>query len=233
VTTTPPHSECRPRFANRIGLDGRAPLAQAKSSAKVSSFLEMSSGSVPRRALTRSALGSDFLSEALATEAVRVKPRLRGVSHQVAFFLALPLGVALTFEADTFRGRVAAIVFGASVAAMFGASGLYHRVTWSSARRRLWVRRLDHAGIFGLIAGTYAPFGLLVLRGDWRLVVLSIVWAGTALAVLLKITENPLRAGHPQALPKWSTSPQATTEVPDLQVLQADARTRTGPLHYE
>lgn len=127
-------------------------------------------------------------------EAVRVKPRLRGVSHQVAFFLALPLGVALTLEADTFRGRVAAIVFGASVAAMFGASGFYHRVTWSSARR-LWVRRVDHAGIFGLIAGTYTPFGLLVLRGDWRVVVLSIVWAGTALAVLLKFIWV--------AAPKW------------------------------
>jgi hemolysin III len=125
------------------------------------------------------------MSEALAMEAVRVKPRLRGVSHQVAFFLALPLGVALTLEADTFRGRVAAIVFGASVATMFGASGLYHRVTWSSAQC-LWMRRVDHAGIFGLIAGTYTPFGLLVLRGDWRLVVLSIVWAGTALAVLLE-----------------------------------------------
>jgi hemolysin III len=113
----------------------------------------------------------------------------------VAFFLALPLGVAVALEADTFRGRVAAIVFGASVAAMFGASGLYHRVTWSSARRRLWVRRVDHAGIFGLIAGTYTPFGLLVLRGDWRLVVLSVVWAGTALAVLLKFIWV--------AAPKW------------------------------
>ena len=128
-------------------------------------------------------------------EAVRVKPRLRGVSHQVAFCLALPLGVALTLEADTFRGRVAAIVFGASVAAMFGASGFYHRVTWSSARGRLWMSRVDHAGIFGLIAGTYTPFGLLVLRGDWRLVVLSIVWAGTALAALLKFIWV--------AAPKW------------------------------
>lgn len=128
-------------------------------------------------------------------EAVRVKPRLRGVSHQVAFFLVLPLGVALTLAADTFRGRIAAIVFGASVAAMFGASGFYHRVTWSSAGRRLWMRRVDHAGIFGLIAGTYTPFGLLVLRGDWRLVVLSIVWAGTALAVLLKFIWV--------AAPKW------------------------------
>src|SRR5438128_8981556 len=68
---------------------------------------------------------------------------------------------------------------------MFGASALYHRPTWTPARRR-WLRRLDHAGIYGLIAGTYTPFGLLVLDGGWRLVVLAIVWSGTAAAVLLR-----------------------------------------------
>jgi hemolysin III len=114
-----------------------------------------------------------------------VKPRLRGLSHEIAFFLALPLGVALALEADTSTGRAAAIVFAASVAAMFGASSLYHRVDWPE-KRRLWMRRLDHAGIYGLIAGTYTPFGLLVLRGNWRVVVLAIVWSGTAAAVLLK-----------------------------------------------
>jgi len=124
----------------------------------------------------------------------RVKPRLRGLSHEIAFFLALPLGVALILEAHTPRGRAAAIVFATSVAAMFGASGLYHRVDWPDARR-LWMRRLDHAGVFGLIAGTYTPFGLLVLRGDWRVVVLAIVWSGAAAAILLKLVWV--------AAPKW------------------------------
>jgi hemolysin III len=115
----------------------------------------------------------------------RVKPRLRGLSHELAFYLALPLGVALVLEADTTRGRAAAGVFAASVAAMFGASGLYHRVEWSDTAR-LWMRRLDHAGIYALIAGTYTPFGLLVLRGNWRVVVLAIVWSGAAASVALK-----------------------------------------------
>ena len=115
----------------------------------------------------------------------RVKPRLRGLSHEIAFYLALPLGVALVLEADTGRGRAAAGVFAASVAAMFGASGLYHRVDWTD-KRRLWMRRIDHAGIYGLIAGTYTPFGLLVLRGNWRVVVLGIVWSGAAASILLK-----------------------------------------------
>ena len=113
------------------------------------------------------------------------KPRLRGISHALAFVASLPLGLALVLEADTGRALVAASIFAASVAAMFGASALYHCIDWPQARRR-WLRRLDHVGIYGLIAGTYTPFGLLVLRGHWRPVVLGIVWSGALAAVLLK-----------------------------------------------
>jgi hemolysin III len=105
--------------------------------------------------------------------------------HQLAFFGALPLGAALVLIPDTVRGRAAAIGFAASVAAMFGASALYHRITWSPPARR-WVRRVDHAGIYVLIAGTYTLFGLLVLRAAWQVVVLTIVWAGTAAGILLR-----------------------------------------------
>ena len=71
------------------------------------------------------------------------------------------------------------------VVAMFGASALYHRFTWSPATR-LWLRRLDHAGIFGLIAGTYTPFGLLVLEGYWEFLLLGIVWTGALAAIVFK-----------------------------------------------
>jgi hemolysin III len=113
------------------------------------------------------------------------RPRFRGVSHRIAFFLTLPLAAVIALEVDTTAGRVAAIAFGTSVAAMFGASALYHTVTWTDAKRR-WLRRLDHAGIYALIAGTYTPVGLLVLNGNWRLAVLGIVWIGAATAIALK-----------------------------------------------
>lgn len=113
------------------------------------------------------------------------RPRFRGVSHRIAFFLTLPLAVLLALEVDTSAGRLAAIAFGTSVAVMFGASALYHTVTWTEAKRR-WLRRLDHAGIYALIAGTYTPVGLLVLTGNWRLAVLGIVWVGAATAIALK-----------------------------------------------
>jgi hemolysin III len=120
-----------------------------------------------------------------ALELPKAKPRLRGVLHQVAFFVAVVVGVLLVVYADGARASLAAAVFAGSVAAMLGASALYHRVTWS-VRARPWMRRLDHAGIYLLIAGTYTPVGLLTLRGTMREVVLAIVWSGAAAAILMK-----------------------------------------------
>jgi hemolysin III len=115
-----------------------------------------------------------------------VRPLLRGVSHQYAFFVAVAFGVALVVAAEGARARLSAAVFAASVATMFGISALYHRVTWEP-RARTWMRRLDHAAIYLLIAGTYTPFGLLVLEGAWAVTVLAIVWTGAAAAIALKL----------------------------------------------
>jgi len=116
----------------------------------------------------------------------RVKPRLRGVFHQWGFVVAIPLGVWLVLSADGTRARVGAAVFASSVVLMLGASALYHRPNWSP-RRRVWLRRLDHAGIYCLIAGSYTPVGLLVLHGAWQTVVLAIVWSGCALAIFIRL----------------------------------------------
>jgi hemolysin III len=121
----------------------------------------------------------------LAT-ASAVRPLLRGVLHQAAFAVAIVAGALLVAGADGAERSVAAAVFAGSVAAMLGASALYHRVTWSP-RMRPWMRRLDHAGIYALIAGTYTPVGLLSLHGPLQPTVLAIVWAGTAAATVLKL----------------------------------------------
>lgn len=114
------------------------------------------------------------------------RPRLRGVSHQYAFFAALAFGALLVAGASGASERAAAAVFAGALAAMFGVSALYHRVTWRPRTRR-WMRRLDHAAIFLLIAGTYTPFGLLALSGAWRWTVLPIVWGGALAAIVLKL----------------------------------------------
>jgi hemolysin III len=114
-----------------------------------------------------------------------VKPRLRGVLHEGAFFVSLAVAPLLILSADATRSRVAAAVFAASVATCFGASALYHRVTWSPPVRR-WMRRADHAGVYLLIAGTYTPVSLLVLDGMWGRVILLVVWAGALAAIVVK-----------------------------------------------
>jgi hemolysin III len=117
--------------------------------------------------------------------AARAKPLLRGVLHQVSFFVALAVGALVVAFADGTRATVSAAIFAASVVAMLGASALYHRVTWSPTVRP-WMRRIDHAGIYVLIAGTYTPVGLIVVHGVLRNIVLVIVWSGAAAAILLK-----------------------------------------------
>jgi hemolysin III len=117
--------------------------------------------------------------------ALAVKPLLRGVLHQIAFGVSLVVGVLLVAASDGPRRQLTAAVFACSVAVCFGASALYHRVTWTP-RVRLWMRRVDHAGVYLLIAGTYTPVGFLVLDGTWRVVVLATVYGGAAAAVVLK-----------------------------------------------
>lgn len=117
---------------------------------------------------------------------VELRPRLRGVFHQYAFFVSLALGALLVAGASGPGERVSAAIFAAAVATMFGVSALYHRVIWQPRARR-WMRRLDHAAIYLLIAGTYTPFGLLALSGAWRWTLLPVVWGGALAAIVLKL----------------------------------------------
>jgi hemolysin III len=118
--------------------------------------------------------------------AAPVKPKLRGVFHELGFYASLGLGLPLVLTAEPGRGRVAAAVFATALACCFGASALFHRPTWTP-RLRAWLARVDHAGVFLLIAGTYTPFGLLVMSPGWAIPVLAIVWSGAVAAILLKL----------------------------------------------
>jgi len=95
----------------------------------------------------------------------RQKPRLRGVSHEWAFFVSLVAGAALVVAAPTARATAAVAVYAASLSALLGVSALYHRINWRRPEIRRWMRRLDHSMIFLLIAGTVTPFAVLVLHG--------------------------------------------------------------------
>jgi hemolysin III len=116
-----------------------------------------------------------------------LKPRLRGVLHQWAFAGSLVAGVSLVLHADSARARLAVSVYALSVAALFGTSALYHRVDWRTLGARRWMRRLDHTMIFVLIAGSYTPFALLVLRGTLGTVILIVAWSAALAGAVFKL----------------------------------------------
>jgi hemolysin III len=131
-----------------------------------------------------------------AVEAIAaVKPKLRGVSHEWAFFVSLVLGAALILFAKTPKATLAVAIYAVSLSALLGTSALYHRVDWKRPNVRQWMRRLDHSMIFFLIAGTYTPFALLVMHGTLATAILVVVWAGAIGGAIVEM----VWIGHP----KW------------------------------
>jgi hemolysin III len=117
----------------------------------------------------------------------RSKPRLRGVSHEWAFFISLIAGVALVLTAPSGRAAAMAAIYAGSLSALLGVSALYHRVNWSRPEIRRWMRRLDHSMIFLLIAGTVTPFAVLVLGGAMGDALLIAVWAGAVAGIVVEM----------------------------------------------
>jgi hemolysin III len=106
----------------------------------------------------------------------RVKPSLRGVSHQVGFVAMLFAGTWLIHAAASSTAKIVCAVYAISVATLLGVSALYHRPTWSVvARARM--RRLDHSAIFVLIAGTYTPLAFTLPLATAH-TMLAVAWAG-------------------------------------------------------
>lgn len=119
----------------------------------------------------------------ITTHALPGRPRLRGVSHQIAA-MVWPITGFLLFRSLTDRlAVIGTAIYVASATALFAISALYHRITWQPAARQR-MRRLDHAAIFILIAGTYTPICLLTLGAEGAWLPLVIVWTGAALGVL-------------------------------------------------
>ncbi len=113
-------------------------------------------------------------------------PRLRGVTHAYAFWIALVAAAALIILSPAGPARYAAAIYGAGLCALFGGSGLYHRWPWHPRWRPL-LRRLDHSTIYLFIAASYTPLGVLVLSGTTRWIVLVTVWCGAAAGIALSV----------------------------------------------
>ena len=129
------------------------------------------------------------------------KPRMRGLLHAYAFFVAVACGAVLVSLAATRPGLgpvLSCAIYSLTVCGLFGTSALYHRRIWSPRGYQI-MRRLDHCMIFVFIAGTYTPFCVLLLPGRAGALLLGIVWAGALGGVALKLI-------WPHA-PRWVSAP--------------------------
>lgn len=115
-----------------------------------------------------------------------IKPRLRGWLHAGMFPAVLVSGLFLTAFAQTPRGRIACAVYTLTACLLFGVSALYHRGDWGP-RANAVLRRLDHANIFLIIAGTYTPFALLLVPGGRGQVLLWGIWAAAVAGIAFRV----------------------------------------------
>ena len=119
---------------------------------------------------------------------------LRGLLHGAAAAAALAGAVVLAVRAAELRHLIAGLVFGLTLSAMFAVSSIYHTVGWHE-RRRVFMQRLDHSMIFLVVAATFTPFGVVVLDGWLRPLLLTLVWVGAIVGIALKFTLPGVKTG--------------------------------------
>ena len=127
------------------------------------------------------------LLEAAAVSAhVELRPTWRGWIHAGTFPVAIAAGIVLIVVADGAPAKWAAAVFMATSLLLFGNSALYHRFDWGPTTKAV-LKRIDHANILLLIAGTYTPIAVLALPPDKGTLLLVLVWSGALAGILFRV----------------------------------------------
>ena len=116
---------------------------------------------------------------------VVVPPKLRGWFHLGATPIVFIASLVL-FILSQNSLKFAVALYSLTAIALFSVSAIYHRVPWSPSRKKIW-RRLDHANINLLIAGSYTPFAVALLEGRDRTILLSVVWVGAIIGVAVRV----------------------------------------------
>lgn len=127
-----------------------------------------------------------LLEAAEVDASVEIRPSWRGWIHAATFPIAIAGGTVLIVLAQGAPAKWACAVFMATSLLLFGNSALYHRFDWGP-RTRAVLKRIDHANILLLIAGTYTPIAVLALPTDKAIILLSLVWGGAILGILFRV----------------------------------------------
>ena len=127
------------------------------------------------------------LIEAAEADAnIEIKPTWRGWIHAGVTPIALAAGIVLIVLAQGAPAKWAAAVSTLTSLLLFGMSAVYHRFNWSP-KTKLTLKRIDHANIFLLIAGTYTPLAVLALPPAQGTLLLALVWGGTVIGILFRV----------------------------------------------
>ncbi|MFJ4224519.1 hemolysin III family protein [Microbacterium sp. NPDC089695] len=127
-----------------------------------------------------------LLEEAADDAHVEIKPTWRGWIHAGTFPVAVAAGVLLIVFAQSGAAKWASAVFMASSLLLFGNSAVYHRFNWGPMVKVI-LKRIDHANILLLIAGTYTPLAVLALPPEKGMLLLILVWSGALLGILFRV----------------------------------------------
>ncbi|MEH3089762.1 MAG: hemolysin III family protein [Microbacterium arborescens] len=127
------------------------------------------------------------LLDAAAVDAhVELRPSWRGWIHAGTFPVAIAAGIVLIVLANGGAAKAASAVFMATSLLLFGNSALYHRFDWKPKTKAI-LKRIDHANILLLIAGTYTPLAVLALPTDQSVLLLSLVWGGAIAGIFFRV----------------------------------------------
>jgi hemolysin III len=114
------------------------------------------------------------------------KPLLRGHFHQAMFFVSLGASSLLIAKSNSQIEYISTIIYSIALLTMFGISALYHRITWNPTQR-LFMKRLDHAGIYLMIAGCFTPITLLALPYITGMRLLTLIWIVAFVGIIQSI----------------------------------------------
>ena len=114
------------------------------------------------------------------------RPSWRGWIHAGVLPIVIAAGIVLIVLANGVPAKIVDAIFFASSILLFGNSALYHRFNWKPSTKKI-LKRIDHANILLLIAGSYTPITWLALPRDKALLLMLIIWTTAILGIGFRV----------------------------------------------
>lgn len=131
---------------------------------------------------------------------MKVKDPISGYSHLAGAILVFAGSIALAARAENAAELFSFVIFSASALALYAASAWYH--LFGAPRNQIgFARKLDHALIYFLIAGTFTPFCLILVRGAWGMATFAVIWLLAAIG-----TAATFFSSFWKRFPRWAAT---------------------------